>query len=148
MKLAGQPCFHAAHLCYEIYGYNNAVIFFSFFPSEQNRYSLHTCMYHVINRYGPAGAPVFSLSAVDVDAVPAEVAARPGVLEHLVRRAGAAGLGVERGRLAPEVELVPAVEPDAVAPARAHASHAPLRPRRRAPRPSPRRQVAPRARPV
>ena len=101
-------------------------------------------MYHVINRYGPAGAPVFSLSAVDVDAVPAEVAARPGVLEHLVRRAGAAGLGVERGRLAPEVELVPAVEPDAVAPARAHASHAPLRPRRRAPRPAPRRQVAPR----
>ena len=76
MKLAGQPCFHAAHLCYEIYGYNNAVIFFSFFPSEQNRYSLHTCMYHVINRYGPAGGPVFSLSAVDVDAVPAEVAAR------------------------------------------------------------------------
>ena len=84
-------------------------------------------MYHVINRYGPAGAPVFSLSAVDVDAVPAEVAARPGVLEHLVRRAGAAGLGVERGRLAPEVELVPAVEPDAVAPARAHARHAPMR---------------------
>jgi hypothetical protein len=86
-------------------------------------------------------------SAVDVDTVPPEVAAGLGVLEHLVRRADAAGLGVERGRLAPEVELVAAVEPEVVAAARARARDVPLRPRR-APWPAPGSQVAPRTRPV
>jgi hypothetical protein len=45
-----------------------------------------------------------------VYAAPAEVVAGTGVLEHLVRRAAAEGRGVERGLLAPEVELVPTVE--------------------------------------
>lgn len=80
--------------------------------------------------------------------MPAEVAAGLGVLEHLVRRAGAAGLGVQRRLLATEVELVPAVEPDVVAPAGPHAGHVAPVLARRAPRPAPRRQVAPRARPV
>ena len=83
-------------------------------------------MYHVINRYGPAGAPVFSLSAVDVDAVPAEVAARPGVLEHLVRRAGAAGLGVERGGVA--LEVLPVVELEVAAAAGSHGRRLPEAP--------------------
>lgn len=82
-------------------------------------------------------------SAIDVDAAPAEVAAGLGVLEHLVRRPGAAVLAVERRRLAAEVELVAAVEVDGAAPAGPRARHAP-----RARGPVPRREVAPRPRPV
>lgn len=79
----------------------------------------------------------FRCSAVDVDAAPPKVAARLGVLENLVRRAGAASPGVERGRLAPVVELLPSVERKVGAPARPDDRRIP-----RAPGRAPRREGA------
>ena len=66
-------------------------------------------------------------SAVDVYAAPAIVAAKLDASSvHLVRRAGAAGLGVERGGVA--LEVLPVVELEVAAAAGPHGRRLPEAP--------------------